>query len=218
MTLPIGVLVSGRGTNLQAILDAISDGRLDARVVLVASNHQGVPALERASRAAVPYAVFDEAEHGSRAASHRAIADALCELAAKLVVLAGFDRILDPVFFARLGDVPVINVHPALLPSFGGRGMLGRRVHEAVLASGASESGVTVHRAHPGKVDEGEIVVQRRVPVLPGDTPEALAARVLEQEHVALIEAVVRLARASGSGSPTPSRTSPPRRGGTSRG
>ncbi|MEK7284898.1 MAG: phosphoribosylglycinamide formyltransferase, partial [Chloroflexota bacterium] len=185
MTLPIGVLVSGRGTNLQAILDAISDGRLDARVVLVASNHQGVPALERAARAAVPYAVFDEAEHGSRAASHRsrgashrAIADALCDRAAKLVVLAGFDRILDPVFFARLGDVPVINVHPALLPSFGGRGMLGRRVHEAVLASGASESGVTVHRAHPGKVDEGEIVAQRRLPILPGDTPETLAARV----------------------------------------
>lgn len=192
MTLPIGVLVSGRGTNLQAILDAISDGRLDARVVLVASNRAGVPALERAAGAGAPSAVFETADHPSRAAAHAAIADALLGHGARLVVLAGFDRILADAFFARLGDVPVINLHPALLPSFGGRGMLGRRVHEAVLASGASESGVTVHRAHPGKVDEGEIVVQRRLPVLPGDTPETLAARVLEQEHQALVEAIAR--------------------------
>ncbi len=105
-------------------------------------------------------------------------------------MLAGFARILDDRFFERLAGVPVINVHPALLPSFGGRGMIGAKVHQAVLASGQAESGVTVHRAEPGKVDEGEILVQRRVPVLAGDTPESLAARVLAQEHEALVEAI----------------------------
>lgn len=123
----------------------------------------------------------------------------LRERGARLVVLAGFDQILHPDFFARLGDVPVINVHPALLPEFGGRGMLGAKVHEAVLASGARESGATVHRAHPGKVDEVEIVVERRVPVLPADTPETLASRVLKQEHIALVEAIALFA-------PTPAR------------
>lgn len=190
MTLNVGVLVSGRGTNLQSILDASSDGRLDARVVLVVSDRPGIQALERAARVGVPTAVFDETALGSRKAAHAAMADALRARDARLVVLAGFMRILHEVFFERLPGVPVINVHPALLPKFGGRGMTGMRVHEAVLASGATETGVTVHRAEPGKVDEGEILVQRGVPVLPGDDPERLAARVLAQEHEALIEAI----------------------------
>jgi phosphoribosylglycinamide formyltransferase-1 len=190
VTLPVGVLVSGRGSNLQAILDAATSGRLDARVVLVASDRPGIPALERAERAGVATVVFDEAAIGSRRAAHAAIADALRARGAELVVLAGFARILDPAFFEHLGAVPVINVHPALLPSFGGRGMIGAKVHAAVLASGAKESGATVHRAEPGKVDEGEILVQRRVPVLDGDTPETLADRVLAEEHEALIDAI----------------------------
>jgi len=190
MTLPIGVLVSGRGTNLQAVLDAIASGRVDARVVLVASDRPGIPALERATRAGVPTLVIDEKALGSRKTAHAAMADALRERGARLVVLAGFARILADTFFERLAGVPVINVHPALLPRFGGRGMLGSKVHEAVLASGETETGVTVHRAEPGKVDEGEILVQRRVPVLPGDTPERLAERVLAEEHEALIEAI----------------------------
>lgn len=190
MTLPVGVLVSGRGTNLQAILDACASGRLDARVVLVASDRPAIPALERASRAGAATAVFDEAAIGSRKAAHSAIADALRARGVQLVVLAGFARILDASFFEHLGAVPVINVHPALLPRFGGRGMIGAKVHAAVLASGEKESGATVHRAEPGKVDEGEILVQRRVPVLAGDTPDTLADRVLAQEHEALIGAI----------------------------
>lgn len=195
MTLPVGVLVSGRGTNLQAILDATASGRLDARVVLVASDRPGIAALERAARAGVATAVFDETAIGSRRAAHAAIADALRARGAELVVLAGFARILDASFFEHLAGVPVINVHPALLPSFGGRGMIGAKVHAAVLASGAKESGATVHRAEPGKVDEGEILVQRRVPVLPDDTPETLAERVLAEEHQALIEAISTFTR-----------------------
>jgi folate-dependent phosphoribosylglycinamide formyltransferase PurN len=118
--------------------------------------------------------------------------DEIAKAGARLVVLAGFDHILAPAFFVALPGVPVINMHPALLPFFGGRGMHGDKVHAAVLASGATESGCTVHRVHPETVDLGEVVVQRRVPVLPGDDATMLAARVLEQEHVAIVDAIRR--------------------------
>ena len=142
MTLPIAVCVSGRGTNLQALM-----------------------------------------------------ATAIVGEGPELVVLAGYDRILSDAFWDRLGDIPVINIHPSLLPAFGGLGMMGQKVHEAVLAAGAAETGATVHRAHRGVLDEGEILLQRRVPVRPGDDAEALAARVLAVEHELLVEAVRRFAR-----------------------
>jgi len=190
MTLSVGVLVSGRGTNLQAILDACADGSLPARVVFVASNRDGVPALIRAKRAGVSCAAFTSEAHGTRAAAQSAMADALVRSGARLVVLAGFDHILTPGFFVKLARVPIINVHPALLPLFGGKGMHGDRVHEAVLAAGASESGVTVHRVHPDTVDLGEVVVQRRVRVQPGDDVPTLSARVLAEEHKAIVDAI----------------------------
>jgi phosphoribosylglycinamide formyltransferase-1 len=192
MTLPIGVLVSGRGTNLQAILDACANGELDARVVFVASNRAGVPALIRAQRAGVAHGAFVPADHGSRAAAQAAMADALVRAGARLVVHAGFDHILGPEYFVRLAGVPLINVHPALLPLFGGKGMFGDRVHAAVLAAGATETGVTVHRVHPDTVDLGEVIVQRRVPVNPDDDVATLSARVLAEEHKAIVEAVRR--------------------------
>jgi len=190
MTFPVAVLVSGRGTNLQAILDACASGALAAGVVFVASNRDGVPALERADRAGVPHGAFTTKTHGTRAAAHAAMASAIAAAGARLVVLAGFDRILAPVFFETIGDIPVINTHPALLPLFGGRGMLGDTVHEAVLAARATESGVTVHRVLPDRVDEGEIVVQRRVPVLATDDVTSLSARVLAAEHEAIVDAI----------------------------
>jgi phosphoribosylglycinamide formyltransferase 1 len=197
MTLPVAVLVSGRGSNLQAILDGCASGELDARVVYVASNRASVPALDRAASAGVTHGAFTVAEFGSRAAAQAAMADAVMRAEPQLVVHAGFDHILGPEYFVRLRGTPVINVHPALLPMFGGRGMYGTRVHEAVLAAGASESGATVHRVHPETVDLGEVIVQRRVPVLPGDTADTLAARVLEQEHIAIVEAIRRFAPAA---------------------
>ena len=197
MTFPIAVLVSGRGSNLQAILEACASGALDARVALVVSNRAGVPALLRAEEAGVTSAVFALRNYPDRAAAHSAMADAIAKTGARLVVLAGFDHILAPAFFVALPGVPVINLHPALLPLFGGRGMQGERVHAAVLASGATESGCTVHRVHPETVDLGEVVVQRRVPVLPGDDPAALATRVLEQEHIAIVEAIRRFVPAA---------------------
>jgi phosphoribosylglycinamide formyltransferase-1 len=190
MTLRVGVCVSGRGTNLQAILDACRDGRLDARVVYVASSRKSAPALERAKAAGVPAEAFPPAANGGRDAAQLLMAARLVAADVELVVLAGYDRILCDEFFARLGEAPVINIHPALLPAFGG--LNGAKVHEAVLAAGVAESGCTVHLAHAGQLDAGEIVVQRRVPVLPDDDAETLAARVLEQEHLALVEAIAR--------------------------
>ena len=195
MTLRVGVCVSGRGTNLQAILDACRDGRLDASVVYVGSSRKSAPALERAKAAGVPAEAFPPAANGGRDAAQLLMASRLVAADVELVVLAGYDRILSDEFFARLGDVPVINIHPALLPAFAG--LNGAKVHAAVLAAAVSESGCTVHRAHAGAVDAGEIIVQRRVPVLPGDDAETLAARVLAAEHVALVDAISSFAQAT---------------------
>ena len=193
MTLRVGVCVSGRGTNLQAILDACRDRRLDARVVYVGSSRKGAPALERARQAGVPAEAFPPAANGGRDAAQQLMARRLVSAGVELVVLAGYDRILADPFWDILGDVPVINIHPSLLPAFGGLNRL--KVHEAVLAAGVAETGCTVHRAHRGMLDEGEIIVQRTVPVLPGDDPETLEARVLAAEHVALVDAIARFAR-----------------------
>lgn len=192
MSLPVAVLVSGRGSNLQAILDATQGGRLDAAVVLVASSREGAPALERARAAGVPTATFP-VTRATRERAQAAMGEAVRRAGARLVVLAGYDRILADAFWDAIDEIPVINIHPSLLPAFGG--LNGMRVHEAVLASGARETGCTVHRAHRGMLDAGEIVVQRRVAVRPGDDPATLEARVLAQEHVAIVEAVARCAR-----------------------
>jgi phosphoribosylglycinamide formyltransferase-1 len=195
VTLRIGVCVSGRGTNLQAILDACADGRLDARVVYVGASRKSAPALERAKAAGVPAEAFPPAVNGGRDAAQQLMARRLVSADVELVVLAGYDRILADPFWDALGDVPVINIHPSLLPAFGGLNRL--KVHAAVLAAGVGETGCTVHRAHRGMLDEGEILVQRRVPVLPGDDPETLEARVLAAEHVALVEAVAQMGRSA---------------------
>lgn len=183
MPLKVGVLVSGRGTNLQSLLDAQGD---DFTVALVCSNRAGVAALERAAGAHVPARVFE----GPRGRAQKEMAASLRAHAVDLVVLAGFDRVLGSAFFLALGEVPVIATHPSLLPRFGGRGMIGLRVHEAVLAAAERESGCTVYRVRADALDAGEVLVQRRVPVLRGDTPGSLEARVLEAEHKALVEAV----------------------------
>ena len=189
MTLPIAVCVSGRGSNLQALIDAIQAGRLAAEVVLVASSKEEAPAIQRAKSAGIATGVF-KVTRDTREKSQAAMAHAIRNAGARLVVLAGYDRILAEGFWDALGDIPVINIHPSLLPAFAGLNDM--RVHEAVIASGASETGVTVHRAQKGTLDEGEIVVQRSVPVVPADTPETLAARVLAAEHEAIVEAVAR--------------------------
>ncbi len=185
----LAVLVSGRGTNLQAILDATRDPDYPAEVVVVVSDRSGAYALERARQAGVPAYVVpwrkDPREFGRR------LAEVLEAHGAQWVCLAGFLRILPPEFVERYRG-RILNIHPSLLPAFGGRGMYGERVHQAVLASGAVESGCTVHFVTED-VDAGPVVTQARVPVLPGDTVETLAARVAEQEHRLYPEAIRRV-------------------------
>ena len=183
----VAVLVSGGGTNLQALLDAFRDSK-EARIIHVISNRADAGALDRARRAGVATTVLRDAN--DPAELHTALAKA------QLVVLAGYLKLIHPSMVARFRG-RMINIHPALLPDFGGPGMYGRRVHEAVLASGAMESGVTVHFVDE-VFDRGPIIAQERVPVEPGDTPETLAARVLEAEHRLLPRVVLQLAREIG--------------------
>jgi phosphoribosylglycinamide formyltransferase 1 len=170
----IGVLVSGEGTNLQALLDA------GLPVAAVASNRRGVNALARAERARVPTAAFPLEEHPTREGRDAAMADWLAARDVELVVCAGYMHLLTPGFLARF---PVLNVHPSLLPAFPGM----HAVEEA-LAAGVKETGVTVHFVDEG-VDSGPVVLQEPVPVEPGDTPESLHARLHGVEHRLLPEA-----------------------------
>ncbi|OLC10055.1 MAG: phosphoribosylglycinamide formyltransferase [Gemmatimonadetes bacterium 13_1_40CM_66_11] len=180
----VAVLVSGGGTNLQALLDALHDSPI-ARVTRVISNRPDAGALERARRAGVPTTVLRDANDPAELQSALA--------GAQLVVLAGYLKLVHSSVVARFRD-RMINVHPALLPAFGGPGMYGPRVHEAVLASGAQESGATVHYVDEA-FDRGAIIAQEKVPVQKGDTAETLAARVLEAEHRLLPKVVLDLAR-----------------------
>ena len=180
----VAVLVSGGGTNLQALLDTLHDSPI-ARIARVISSRPDAGALQRARRAGVPTTVLRDA--GDPAEVLSALAGA------QLVVLAGYLKLVHASVVARFRG-RIINIHPALLPDFGGAGMYGRRVHEAVLASGAKESGATVHFVDE-EFDRGEIIDQERVRIEPGDTPDTLAARVLEAEHRLLPRVVLELAR-----------------------
>lgn len=186
----IGILLSGRGrgSNMQALIDAARDGRVPGEVALVLSTSPGAPALERAAAAGAPTRLLPAEKYETPQALNRALAAAFSAAGAELICLAGYMRLLGPAFLEPYAG-RVMNVHPALLPAFGGQGCYGRRVHEAVLASGAKLSGVTVHFVDE-LYDHGPIILQRAVPVLEDDTPDSLAARVLEEEHAAYPEAV----------------------------
>jgi formyltetrahydrofolate-dependent phosphoribosylglycinamide formyltransferase len=194
MTMRVAVAVSGRGSNLEALLRALG-ADAPARVVLVVSNRADAGALDRAREYGVPAEVLsdpaDASEWLDRLAHHRV----------DLLVLAGYLKLVPAAVIARYRD-RILNVHPALLPAFGGPGMYGHHVHEAVLASGARESGATVHLVDE-VYDQGRILAQARVPVLPGDTAETLAARVLGIEH-RLLPAAVLAAAAAGHPVPLP--------------
>ncbi len=181
------VLVSGSGTNLQALLDAEAAGQLAARVCVVVSNKPGVRALERARDAGVPHLVMPHGEHPTREAYDAAVVAALRAHGAEMVVLAGFMRLVTPVL---LDAFPrrVLNVHPSLLPAFPGLDAQGQ-----ALAWGARVTGATVHLVDAG-LDTGPIVAQAPVPVLDDDTRDTLAARILREEHRLLVSAVNALA------------------------
>lgn len=184
----LGVLVSGRGSNLEALLLA------GLPVVLVISNRPGVRALEVAAAREVPTLVLPRSDFVDASARDGAIAAALTDAGVELAVLAGYDQLLRPGYFAVFGG-RTINVHPSLLPAHGGAGMVGAAVHRSVLDAGEPESGATIHEV-TAELDAGPVLAQARVPVLPGDDFESLAARVLAEEHRLLVETVRRLVTA----------------------
>ena len=173
---PIGVLISGSGTNLQAIIDAIEAKKLDAKIHVVLSNRADAYGLVRAKNHGVPTEVLDHKRFPSREAFDQAMVDALRAREVELAVLAGFMRLLSPVFVSAYSN-RIMNIHPALLPSFPGL-----HVQRKAIEHGVRFSGCTVHFVNE-QCDEGPIIIQAVVPVFPDDTEESLSARILKQEH-----------------------------------
>jgi phosphoribosylglycinamide formyltransferase 1 len=189
--LSLGVLISGEGTTLDALAEAIAGGHVPARIGIVVADRPHAPGIERSRRRGLPTSVlpFRGREEGSWADE---LDSTLRGTGVELVVLAGFLAVLPGAFLARWRG-RVINLHPSLLPAFGGRGMFGANVHAAVLQAGAKESGASVHLV-TGDLDAGPILLQESVPVLPDDTPDTLRERVRPVELRILFEAVRRFA------------------------
>jgi phosphoribosylglycinamide formyltransferase-1 len=184
----IGVLASGSGTNLQAIMDGCSRGEIRGRVVVVISNNPKARALDRARLAGIPAVAMHHRAFPDRDTFDAKLVEILHSYEVDLVCLAGFMRVLGPSFIRQFPD-RIMNIHPALLPAFGGLGMFGDRVHQTVLDSGVRFSGCTIHFANEAP-DGGPIILQAIVPVLDTDTAQSLAERILVEEHRLYPEAV----------------------------
>ena len=188
----IAVLVSGGGTNLQALIDAEKSGIIrNGKIVLVISNKAGAYALTRAANAGIPTATFVKKECGGQEGMEREIRRALSAYKVDLIVLAGFLSILS-ADFTRAYDRRIVNVHPSLIPSFCGEGFYGLKVHEAALAKGVKVTGATVHFVNEIP-DGGEIILQKAVKILPTDTPESLQKRVMRLAEWKILPAAVEL-------------------------
>jgi phosphoribosylglycinamide formyltransferase-1 len=182
-TAALGVLISGRGSNLQALIDATEQGYLDARIAVVVSNRPAAPGLDRARAAGIETLTIDHRDYPSRDDFDRAVASALLERRVRLVCLAGFMRLIGPPMLEAFPDA-ILNIHPSLLPSFPGV-----EAQAQAIAHGVKVSGATVHLVS-GELDGGPIVLQAAVDVNDDDTPESLARRILEEEHRLYPEAV----------------------------
>lgn len=201
----VAVLVSGGGTNLQTLIDYEAEHKVECpyEIVVVISDHKDAFALERAQKAGIPTAVTspfsvmgkDVAQNATRDEKRLAVSNAMLDhcqkFGAQIIVEAGCLTVLSGDILKKYAN-RIINLHPALLPKFGGVGMWGHHVHEAVLAAGETESGCTVHLVNE-VCDGGEILLQKKVPVLPDDTPETLYARIAPKEHEALLEGLLLL-------------------------
>ncbi len=188
----IAVLVSGGGTNLQALIDAEMRGELgDGKITLVIASKPGVYALERAANAGIEGRVLARRDYDSIAAYSKALADEMTDAGIDLVVLAGFLTIIDEQVYNAFPN-KILNVHPALIPSFCGKGFYGLHVHEAALEKGVKVSGATVHIVTP-ECDAGPIVLQKAVEVKEGDTPEILQRRIMEEAEWKILPEAVKL-------------------------
>lgn len=190
--LKIAVLVSGGGTNLQAIIDSIADGRItNTEIAEVISNNKGAYALERAKKAGIPAKCISPKDFPSRADFNQALLDELVSLDVGLIVLAGF-LVVIPESIIRRFENKIINIHPSLIPSFCGTGYYGLKVHEAALARGVKISGATCHFVNE-ETDGGPIILQKAVAVEPGDTPEKLQRRIMEQAEWVIMPKAIDL-------------------------
>lgn len=181
--LKLAVFISGRGSNLQSIIDACADENFPAQISVVLSNKADVFGLERAQKAGIPTEVVSHKDFAAREEFEHEIQNRLEKYAPDLICLAGFIRILSDYLPTKWAG-RMLNIHPSLLPDY-----KGLHTHQRAIDDGKTEAGCTIHYVVP-ELDSGEIIVQKRVPILPGDTADTLAARVLEQEHVAYPEAI----------------------------
>ncbi len=188
----IAVFASHGGSDLQAIIDGCRSGTIGAQVEIVISNNGDSMALGRAAAAGIAGYHLSAKKCGSEETLARELLAVLERHRIEMIFLAGYMRMLHISVLERY-EGRIFNIHPALLPRYGGKGMYGMHVHEAVIAAGEKQSGVTIHRVS-AEYDSGEIVAQTTVPVLPQDTPESLAARVLEREHSFLVEVISAIA------------------------
>lgn len=207
MKVKTAVLVSGGGTNLQALIDYEKEqgDKCPYEIVIVISDHKDAYALERAAKAGIPSAITspysvmgkEVAQAASRDEKRTAVSNAVLALCRKndvqVVVQAGWLTVLAGDILKEYSG-KIINLHPALLPKFGGVGMWGHHVHEAVLAAGEKESGCTIHLVS-GECDGGKILIQKKVPVMPGDDPDSLYARIAPEEHKAIVEGLLLLCK-----------------------
>jgi phosphoribosylglycinamide formyltransferase-1 len=184
----IAVLASGGGSNFQALADACADGTINGEIVVLVSNKRHAYAITRARSMKIETLVFDPAQFNSRTVHCAKIAKALNERNVELVCLAGYLLKVEACMIRAFPN-RILNIHPALLPKYGGKGMYGRHVHEAVIAAGEKDSGCSVHLVNE-VFDEGPVLAQTKVPVMAGDTPEMLAERILPHEHKLYVSVV----------------------------
>jgi phosphoribosylglycinamide formyltransferase 1 len=187
----IGLVASHNGSNAQAVINACKSGLLQAVVTVVISNNSNSGAIDRAIHEGIPFYHLSQTTHPLQEKLDQAILDALRKHNVDIVVLAGYMKKLGPKTLAAFTG-KTLNIHPALLPKYGGEGMYGIRVHEAVIAAKEKETGVSIHLADE-KYDTGPVIAQKKIPVLNNDTPETLQARVLELEHSFLPETLQKI-------------------------
>lgn len=191
----LGFFASHGGSNMQAILDAVKRGELPAKPVLLISNNRKSQATLRAGTEGMPFRVLNATTHPDPDDLDREMLEELLAHQVEWIILAGFMKKIGPRVLAHFED-RILNIHPSLLPKFGGHGMFGQHVHRAVLEAGETVTGVTIHLVN-GEYDQGRILAQAEVPVLPGDTVESLAARVLVREHEFFTATLAALANGS---------------------
>jgi len=205
----IAVFASHGGSDLQAIIDACKQERINANVCAVISNNSGSFALKRARDSGIPAFHLSQKTAKTPDLLEKAILDVLTKNNAQIIFLAGYLKKLGPTIL-RAYENRVFNIHPSLLPKYGGKGMYGLNIHTAVIAAKETETGITIHRVSH-EYDTGEIIAQTKVPVQENDTPETLSARVLEHEHVFLVETLAKIIRSLSNDKLIPCPAGPPK-------